>query len=516
MNKKILSAAMFIGLLFAIDTAARSRGSAVSISPAFVTFGNQTVNTSSLPATVTLANNSGYRITIVNVSLSLVEFNYSGPSLPITLNPGESFTGTVAFSPSAAQSYSDTLTFTRANGSTVAIPLSGTGVETSPVPPTPVPPIPVPPTPVPPTSLQLTTAPCDSNFNCVPGSAAAVGQFVKITAHVVYTGTINPTGQLCIMDNGSPVNCGLTPVTDENWFTNSLTAGTHTLTATQAGDSVYAGSKSPSTVLTVGSGAIAAPQITMQPANQSTTVGQTATFSVAATGTAPLSYQWKKNGAAISGATAATYTTPVTTASDNGAQITVTVSNSAGSTTSNAATLTVNSRSSQLTASPSSLTFGAVNIGTSSTLSTTLTNSGNSSATISNVSVSGPGFNATGASGIILGPGQNTTLNVTFAPSSTGNVSGGVTVTSNATNSPTRINLSGSGVQPTVSSITVTPADQTVPVGTQVQFTAIDNLGNDITNSVIWSSSDTSVVSITPTGLATGLTDGVATISASK
>src|SRR5207302_6522465 len=73
------------------------------------------------------------------------------------------------------------------------------------------------------------------------------------------------------------------------------------------------------------------------------TAGQTATFSVTATGTAPLSYQWQKNGAAISGATSSTYTTPATTASDNGAQFTVVVSNSAGSATSNAAILTVNS-----------------------------------------------------------------------------------------------------------------------------------------------------------------------------
>ena len=55
-----------------------------------------------------------------------------------------------------------------------------------------------------PTSLLLTAAPCDSNFNCAPGSTASVGQFVRITAHVVYSGTVKPTGPLCIVDNGSP------------------------------------------------------------------------------------------------------------------------------------------------------------------------------------------------------------------------------------------------------------------------------------------------------------------------
>src|SRR5215469_16905359 len=114
MNNKILSSATFIALLLAIDTAAWAKGSTLQISPTLVSFGNQTVNTSSLPATVTLSNNSASRITIVNVSLSLLQFTYSGPSLPITLNPGESFTGTVTFSPSDVQPYTDTLIFTRA------------------------------------------------------------------------------------------------------------------------------------------------------------------------------------------------------------------------------------------------------------------------------------------------------------------------------------------------------------------------------------------------------------------
>jgi len=87
------------------------------------------------------------------------------------------------------------------------------------------------------------------------------------------------------------------------------------------------------------------PSITTQPANQSVTVGQTAGFSVVATGTAPLSYQWQKNGTPISGATASIYTTPPTTMSDNGSQFVVVVSNVAGSATSNAATLTVNAAS---------------------------------------------------------------------------------------------------------------------------------------------------------------------------
>src|SRR5205814_2164627 len=85
-----------------------------------------------------------------------------------------------------------------------------------------------------------------------------------------------------------------------------------------------------------------APTISTQPANQTVTAGQTVTFTVVASGTAPLSYQWQKNGANITGATSASYTTPATTTADSGAAFVVVVSNTAGTATSNAATLTVN------------------------------------------------------------------------------------------------------------------------------------------------------------------------------
>ena len=78
-----------------------------------------------------------------------------------------------------------------------------------------------------------------------------------------------------------------------------------------------------------------------QPASVTVPLGQTATFSATATGTGTITYQWYKNGAAISGANSSSYTTPATVAGDNGAVFTVTVSNSAGSATSGPATLTI-------------------------------------------------------------------------------------------------------------------------------------------------------------------------------
>jgi hypothetical protein len=197
---------------------------------------------------------------------------------------------------------------------------------------------------------------------------------------------------------------------------------------------------------TTSSSTITAPTITTQPATQTVMAGQTATFSVVASGTSPLAYQWAKNGAAISGATSASYTTPATTSTNNGSLFTVTVSNSAGSITSAAATLTVTSTPGTLTLSSSSLSFGSVNVGSSSTLSTTLTNSGGSSVTVSNVTISGAGFQTSGISiGQIIAAGQAANLAVTFAPAATGTVTGGVTITSNASNSPATVSLSGTG-----------------------------------------------------------------------
>src|ERR1035441_1385780 len=85
-----------------------------------------------------------------------------------------------------------------------------------------------------------------------------------------------------------------------------------------------------------------APTIT-QPASVTVTLGQTATFSVTASGTGAITYQWYENGVAISGATSSSYTTPPTAAGDSGAVFRVTVSDSGGSLTSAPATLTVQS-----------------------------------------------------------------------------------------------------------------------------------------------------------------------------
>jgi hypothetical protein len=89
------------------------------------------------------------------------------------------------------------------------------------------------------------------------------------------------------------------------------------------------------------SSSIQVPNLTTDPSSTTVAIGRTAVFSAAAIGSGPLTYQWQKNGTAISGAKSSGYNTPPATMADSGAQFRLRVSNSVGSATSNAATLTV-------------------------------------------------------------------------------------------------------------------------------------------------------------------------------
>jgi hypothetical protein len=83
------------------------------------------------------------------------------------------------------------------------------------------------------------------------------------------------------------------------------------------------------------------PVITTHPKSQLVSMGYPVTFSVAASGPTPYSYQWMRNGVNIGGATARTYRIAQTTLNDNGAQFRVRVTNPYGSVLSNAAVLSV-------------------------------------------------------------------------------------------------------------------------------------------------------------------------------
>ncbi|MFZ3168839.1 MAG: PGF-pre-PGF domain-containing protein [Candidatus Methanoperedens sp.] len=134
------------------------------------------------------------------------------------------------------------------------------------------------------------------------------------------------------------------------------------------------------------------PSIATQPANQTTVIGDVSTFSVAATGTAPLHYQWQKNGVNIDGAYSSSYTIPPATAADNGSIFRVIVSNALGSITSNGSVLT-------LVPSINLIQNPGFELGTTSSLTNWAKYQLNAGATLSKVT---PGYDGTSAAKLAI------------------------------------------------------------------------------------------------------------------
>jgi len=116
-------------------------------------------------------------------------------------------------------------------------------------------------------------------------------------------------------------------------------------------------------------------------------------------------------------------------------------------------------RETHLTANPTSLSFGSVQVGNYQTLYETLTNSSKSSSvTISQAGITGPGFSMSGLVPlVVLRPGEHYTFSVTFTPPSVGNYRGSISVTSNASDPNLAIALRGAGTVPPSGQLTVTP-----------------------------------------------------------
>ncbi len=183
-------------------------------------------------------------------------------------------------------------------------------------------------------TLTVNAAPVAPSITIQPGSQT-------VTAGQTASFSVAATGTAPLSFQWQKNGVAISGATSSSYTTPATTSSDNGAQFTVAVSNIAGSMTSIAATLTVNAAAVA-PSITTQPTNQTVAAGQTASFSVAATGTALLSYQWNRNGSAISGATSSSYTTPVITNSDNGAQFTVRVSNTVGSVTSNAATLTVN------------------------------------------------------------------------------------------------------------------------------------------------------------------------------
>ncbi len=147
----------------------------------------------------------------------------------------------------------------------------------------------------------------------------------------------------------------------------------------------------------------------------------------------------------------------------------------------------------QLSASPGTVNFGNVTVGSSSVQTVTLTNTGSGSVTVSQANVTGTGFSVSGlAMPLTLAAGHSTSFNAVFSPTTTGNANGNISVLSNATNSPASVALSGSGV---TLQLSASPASLSIAQGSQATST--------ITTTV---SGFSSSISLSASGAPTGTT----------
>jgi len=140
----------------------------------------------------------------------------------------------------------------------------------------------------------------------------------------------------------------------------------------------------------------------------------------------------------------------------------------------------------QISLIPSSVSFGAVAVGTSNSQTINVINQGSSSLTLTQAGVSGVGFKISGITvPTTITAGASTTFNAVFGPTSTGNMSGSISLTSDASSSPLSVPLSGTGIS---TALVLTPTPNSVAFGnvplnsTSSQSVTLTNTGNSNIN----------------------------------
>jgi len=294
-------------------------GPAVSLSPTSLAFASQVVGTTSPAKAVNLSNSGASPLSISSLGVAgvnagdFLQTNTCGSSVAA----GASCTISVSFRPTTWGPRRSALSIVdNAGGSPQMVFLTGVGTGAS----------------LSPASLAFLTQPVGTSS---PAQTVTLANAAGAPLHVWQVGfgrggnpgDFTQTNN-CVGTLAAGANCTISVT-----FTPTAT-GPRAATLLVSDD----GGGSPQALALMGS---PGPEVTIQPQGQSVTAPATATFSVTGSGPGTLSYQWYKNGAAISGATSASYTTPATTWGTNGAAFTVTATNSYGSTTSAPAILTV-------------------------------------------------------------------------------------------------------------------------------------------------------------------------------
>jgi len=455
-------------------TAVSSTQPQISANPASISFGSVSTGLTGT-ANLTLSNTGSADLTVSLITLTGSEFSISGLTTPKTISAGQSAQAVVTFAPTAAGSASGNIAITSNDPTTptLNVALSGTGSSTA--------------------TGRLSANPTSLSFGTVAVGSNTSGQVVVTNAGnaAVHISAVSTTG------TGFSVSGITTPATLNPSQTATLTvlfaptvAGSATGSVTVTSDA----SNSPLTIALSGTGAQAGLSVSPATFNFGSVVdGQTKSqsFTLTNSGTASLTItQLAMTGSAytVSGlnlpatiAAGGTTTLSVlfapTTAGSLTGSLSIT-SNAPNSPTTVSLSGTGVAGTVSLTANPTSVSFTGINAGSSSSKSVTITNSGNTSVSVSQVAVNAKDFSASGiTTPLTLTAGQTATLNVAFAPSASETITGNITV-STSQGASAVIAVSGVGVQP---ALTVTPATASfgnVTVGTSgTQTVQLTNSG---------------------------------------
>ncbi|MFY9559980.1 MAG: choice-of-anchor D domain-containing protein, partial [Terriglobales bacterium] len=440
-NLAIVSDAAGSPLNIALSGVGVAPGS-LTANPSSVNFGNVIIgNSQTVPVTVT--NTGGVTVTISAAAATGTGFSFTGPNLPATLTPGQSTTFSATFSPSAAGSRSGTLTITSdANNPTLAIPLSGVGV----------------------TQGQITPNPASLSFGNV-----AVGSSKTLTETLTNSG-----GSSLTISAASATGTGFSlsglalPLTlNAGQSTTFSVQFAPSATGAASGSvSITSDGANPNLNIALSGTGVTPGTLSANPTSLSfgnVQVGSNASLSETLTNTGGSNVTISQANVTGAGFSVTGLALPVTLTSSQTVTFSVKFAPAAAGVVSGNLAIVSDAAGSplniplsatgvtpgQITPNPTSLSFGSVQVGSSKTLTETLTNSGGSSLTISAASASGSGFSISGlALPLTLNAGQSTTFTAQFAPTAAGAVSGNVAITSNGANPNLNIPLSGTGVAP--------------------------------------------------------------------
>jgi sugar lactone lactonase YvrE len=440
---------------FEIPLDGTGNGPGASTNPTSLSFGNQTISTTSTAQTVTLTNSGNQTLTISSISITgtnsgdFSQTNNCGSSLSSNGNCSIS----VTFTPSATGSRSASLSISdNAAGSPQAVSLTGTGTGTP----------------------QISFSPTSWSFGNQVVSTSSTAESITVTnpgnasltiSSVTITGT--NSGDFSQTNNCSTVAAGSGSCTIQVTFTPSAT-GSRSASISVSDNA----SGSPHTVSLSGTGT--APQISFSPSswgfgNQLINTSSTAeSITVTNPGTATLTV----SGVSITGTNAGDFsqTNNCSTVAAGSGSCTIQVTFTPSAAGSRSASISVSDNASgsphtvaltgtgtapQISFSPSSWSFGNQLINTSSTAeSITVTNPGTATLTISAVSITGTNaadFSQTNNCSTVAAGSGSCTIQVTFTPSATGSRSASISVTDSASGSPHTVSLSGTGTAPQIS-----------------------------------------------------------------